>query len=132
MASSVDRAVSVSLDQGKVLVIRRQKEGNDYCVLPGGGVEPAEEPREAVIRELMEETGLTGVVDRHLWTIEHADRIAHYFLVLVDSGPMVLAGPEAMSQSEHNRHTPYWLSLSQLDAQNLQPQDVRDLLRHLE
>ena len=131
MGPLLDRAVVVALHEGKVLVMRRHKNGRDYCVLPGGGVESGESPVDASVRELLEETGLTGVVDRHLWTIEHPDRVAHYFLVDVDPGTMAVGGPEAFSQSEDNRYTPEWIALDDLDTENLQPQPLRELLLRL-
>jgi 8-oxo-dGTP pyrophosphatase MutT (NUDIX family) len=128
MRPALDRAVVVALHEGKVLVMRRHKNGKDYCVLPGGGVEPGERPVDASVRELSEETGLTGVVDRHLWTIEHPDRVAHYFLVKVDPGPMAVGGPEASRQSVDNRYTLEWIALNDLDVENLQPEPLRELL----
>ena len=127
-----DRAVSVAFRDDKLLVMSRQRDGKSYCVLPGGGVEPGESPEVAALRELAEETGLTGTVQRPLWTIEHHDRLAHYFLVSVEPGPLTLGEPEGTSQSDSNLYTPQWLSLDRLEAENLQPDSMCALLRQVE
>ncbi len=65
-ANSIVPAVSVVVrdTQGRLLMIRRTD--NNYWSIPGGGVEPGESVREAAIREVAEETGLscdiTGLV----------------------------------------------------------------------
>ncbi len=45
---------------GNVLVIKRHKYGEDYYVLPGGGIDPQETDFVAAERELLEETGVTA------------------------------------------------------------------------
>lgn len=131
MTGRVERAVGVVIQDGRVLTMRRHKEGRDYCVLPGGGIEAGESPSIAVVREVAEETGLAATVKRCLWTIEHPDRVAHYFLLGVGAGPMRVGGPEAASQAENNRYTPEWVALQDLDTANLQPESLRDRLRQL-
>lgn len=129
MSQAPDRAVSVAFHGDTLLVVGRQKDGRVYCVLPGGGVEPGEAPEVAVLRELAEETGVVGTVLRPLWTVEHHDRRAHYFLVAVEPGPLNVGGPEAPLQSTTNVYAPKWLPLSLLEADNLQPASMRDRVR---
>ncbi|MFE6922949.1 NUDIX hydrolase [Nocardia sp. NPDC057663] len=58
---------AVCLEQGQVLLTRHVAAcGETTWTLPGGGVEHAEDPYDAVTRELSEETGYDGVVERLL------------------------------------------------------------------
>jgi 8-oxo-dGTP pyrophosphatase MutT (NUDIX family) len=59
--SKVPKAACVLVvsDDGKVLAVSRRDNPNDFG-LPGGKVEPGEDPRDAAARELYEETGLTA------------------------------------------------------------------------
>jgi ADP-ribose pyrophosphatase YjhB (NUDIX family) len=55
----------VIVRDGKVLLVKRGKEPYKGCwSLPGGGVEPGESLRDAVKREVREETGLEVEVGR--------------------------------------------------------------------
>lgn len=52
----VGAAAIVVNDKEQILI--QQRTDSDYWGLPGGGIEPGEEPAEAAIREVYEETGL--------------------------------------------------------------------------
>lgn len=76
--------VTRGVDQ--LLVLEHSAEFPDAGVqVPGGGVEPGEDPERAATRELFEETGLRAVSDAvhlasHWWTSEQApSRIRHYY-----------------------------------------------------
>ncbi len=85
---------------GKVLLIRRGKEPyKDHWSLPGGGVEPGERVREAVRREVLEETGLevdvgsvAGYREEILGPDEHYIVLAFHCTV---TGGEILAGDDA-------------------------------------
>lgn len=71
-------AYAVATDDAGRLLCTRIAPGYPWAgtwTLPGGGVEWGEHPHDAVIRELREETGLTGRIDRIIGidshTIEH-------------------------------------------------------------
>jgi ADP-ribose pyrophosphatase YjhB (NUDIX family) len=60
-------AYAVCIEGGRVLLARHvPPKGETNWTLPGGRVEHAEDPFDAVIREVAEETGCDGVVERLL------------------------------------------------------------------
>ncbi|MFI0861934.1 NUDIX domain-containing protein [Streptomyces smyrnaeus] len=60
-------AYAVCVEDGRVLLARHvPPNGEANWTLPGGGVEHAEDPFDAVIREVGEETGCDAVVERLL------------------------------------------------------------------
>ena len=120
-----ERAVCVCFDGDRVLLMRRRRADREYTVLPGGGVQSGEAPRQAAVRELEEETGLRGVVVEELAVVDHDDRRAHYFRVRVAAGQPVLGGPEADAQAEDNRHTPIWVDMINFASEPLVPAEAR-------
>lgn len=52
-------AAGVVLDEGRVLLVRRADNG--AWTLPGGIIDPAEQPADAAVREVFEETGVVAV-----------------------------------------------------------------------
>lgn len=60
-------AYAVCVGEGRVLLARHvSRRGESTWTLPGGRVEHAEDPFDAVIREVAEETGYEAVVERLL------------------------------------------------------------------
>ncbi len=60
-----DRACTVIVQNGCLLLVRQTYRGNLLWTFPGGKIEPGEAPEEAAIREVKEETGL-DVAIKHL------------------------------------------------------------------
>ncbi|HUP84906.1 MAG TPA: NUDIX domain-containing protein [Acidimicrobiales bacterium] len=78
------RAGAVCIDGDRVLVNRGEWERGPFYEIPGGGVEAGETPEEAVVRELEEEAGILGSVERELAAVWKDGREEHYFLVRAD------------------------------------------------
>jgi 8-oxo-dGTP diphosphatase len=58
---------------GEVLLVRHEKGGRSYWLVPGGGVDPGETMVETAARELLEETGYSVDVGRLLLVCEAID-----------------------------------------------------------
>lgn len=118
------RAVAVVERDGRVLVIRRRRGTEEYAVLPGGGVDPGETAEQAVLRELEEECGYDGTIDRLLFEADHGGRPASYFAISGTSGDPVLGGVEAFLASEHNRYEHVWVAPADLPSIGLRPEGL--------
>jgi len=76
---------ALAVHDGRVLLVRRARPpGAGMWSLPGGRVRFGEELHEAVVREVVEETGMEVVVERFLGWVERIDRGAepHHFVIL--------------------------------------------------
>jgi len=108
-----DRVTGIVIREAKLLLIHRFKQGAEYYVFPGGGVEEGETWEDALAREMQEETGLALVSYRYLYQSKDAQtQIIFYECVLAPGEPQ-LGGPELAAQSEDNQYLFEWIAVSQ-------------------
>jgi 8-oxo-dGTP diphosphatase len=102
---------AVSVDEDQILLIRRGRgPAQGFWSLPGGRVESGETLAEAVVRELLEETGLQGVCGS---LVGWAERIgAEYHFVILDFWVTIVAGSEPAAGTDAAEAA--WVPLGQV------------------
>lgn len=117
-----NRAAAIILRNRTLLVMRRQKPGRDYYILPGGGVKLDETFPEACIREVKEETGFDVLGLRLVYIYNFNGGEERYFVTRVPpEGEPVLGGAEALRHSAQDHYSFEWVDLERLEHLNLLP-----------
>lgn len=81
----------------RILLVKHRFPDRSFYILPGGGVEPGEDPEVTVIRELKEECGLDGKIIRPLnVTFKDNGRKEYVYEVSIPEGaePVMGMDPE--------------------------------------
>ena len=126
------RAVAIIIKDNKVLLIRRVKEGKEYFVFPGGGVEQGESDKQAVVREIKEELGLNIQVSEPFFEIETQEQQEIYFLIKNFIGEPKLGGEEKERMNKNNQYHPGWYKIKRaLVLPHLHPERARQKLNQL-
>lgn len=119
-------ALAVVVNGSDTLIARRMPDRHmgDHWEFPGGKVEEGESPEHAAVRELREETGIEGRVERRLAVLDYAygDRTVrlHAFLCRVVDGMA-----EAMDAEEVR-----WAPIADLPTYRFPPANG-PLIQHL-
>ena len=117
MTRTNNRVTGVVIREGKLLLIHRLRDGNEYWVFPGGGVEEGEDFETALQREMMEETGLNLVSYQRLFDqLEKDGSSCIFYSCELEPGEPRLGGPELEEQSLNNQHRLEWVNLAQVSS----------------
>jgi len=127
------RAGVVLIEDDKVALIERYRDGNHYFVFPGGGADEGETPEEAAVREMEEETGVRVVVRQKVIEIHFGLSTQHYFLVKRVSGEYGTGSGEEYDPEPENpargTYLPIWMPIKELsEYENIYPADIKELV----
>ena len=102
-------------DRQRILIDRRLPEGElaGYWEFPGGKIEPDEEVRACIKRELQEELAIEVEVGDHLITIDHEYETLKVSLI-VHHCKLISGEPQAIACSEI-----LWVTVDELDSYQL-------------
>lgn len=130
------RAIIINND--KMLVMLRVKQGSRYFTLIGGGVKEGETLDQALIREVKEETGLDVIQHELVFKEENVQPYANQFIYLcqLDTYDNVALGEfseEAiLNKYGMNTHQPMWVNISSFKSLAFRtPQLQNEILKAL-
>lgn len=126
------RAVrAIVIKDGSLLVMRRNKFGEKYYTLIGGGVDYGETPEQSLFREIAEES-MIEVRNPQLVFIEEAGTMFGtqyiYHCEYVSGVPQLSANSEEqlIHKAGENLYEPMWLPLPQLAVLPFRSETLRD------
>jgi 8-oxo-dGTP diphosphatase len=125
------RAAVVIVENGRVALIERVRDGRTYFVFPGGRVEVGETPEKAAVREAEEELGV-NVKLGDLITVGYRDgREQRYYLASISGGTFGTGrGTEMITSGKTAKgsYRPVWMDLTLLTEFDVRPRPLSEEL----
>lgn len=125
-------ARAVIFIDGKLVLIRRVRNGREYWVIPGGGVEEGETVEDAARREAKEEIGIDVTVGPFLMearkTWEGRPSVHRFFLCEYVSGEIGTGTQLASEGSENEVHEVTLVPREKLRSLDIVPEEFKEYL----
>ena len=125
------RVAGIIVNNNQVLLMHRNKNGKEYFVFPGGGVEGKEENKTSLLREISEETSVKVKIVKKLYTHNYETGNHFYYLCTYVSGNPKLRKDSienARNKKGKDTYKPTWIKISKLKNLLLYPLEIRDWL----
>ncbi|EJS70630.1 MULTISPECIES: NUDIX hydrolase [Bacillus] len=118
-----NRGGAIIVQEGKIALIKRIREGETYYVFPGGGIEEGETAEEATKREIYEELGVHIKVEHLIAKVEYKGT-EHYFNAHIIDGVFRSGKAEEFKLKDRGSYIPLWLPIHELEKVNIKPYEV--------
>ena len=118
-----NRGGAIIVQEGKIALIKRIREGETYYVFPGGGIEEGETAEEATKREIYEELGVHIKVEHLIAKVEYKGT-EYYFNAHIIGGVFGSGKAEEFEIKDRGSYIPLWLPIQELEKVNIKPYEV--------
>jgi ADP-ribose pyrophosphatase YjhB (NUDIX family) len=108
-------ARAIIIEDGKLLVMHRNKSGSQYYTLVGGRANADETPEQAVVREVREETGMEVTAARLVFVENHPEPYNTQYIFVCEvaaHGEVAIQDTSEegfMNRLSINLHQPFWV-----------------------
>lgn len=120
-----DRASVIIVENNRVGLIKRIREGNVYYVFPGGGIENGETPEDGAKREALEELGVEVKVDDCIAKVEFNGTQYFFLSEIIDGEFGTGQGEEYIDEfRDRGKYLPMWVDLAKLSSIDVKPKEV--------
>ena len=133
---------AIVIRDGKLLLLKRIKQGQEYYVFPGGHVDEGETTREAVTRETLEETNIQSITQRLLYKATVPARVrgkkylqSYYLCKYIDGEPAPTDAPEFTEEriAVNGTTEPMFIDIAELENLTIKPAVIKkQLLRDID
>ncbi|PGC27153.1 DNA mismatch repair protein MutT [Bacillus wiedmannii] len=118
-----NRGGAIIVQEGKIALIKRIREGETYYVFPGGGIEEGETAEEATKRENYEELGVHIKVEHLIAKVEYKGT-EYYFNAHIIDGVFGSGKAEEFKLKDRGSYIPLWLPIHELEKVNIKPYEL--------
>ena len=126
------RVAALIVDDGRVVVVRHRAGDATYHLLPGGGVDYRETVGDALVREVLEETGLCVEIDRPILISDTIDPQGPRHVINLTFLARRVGGALTQSPSDPRVEAVELVEPSQLEQLDLRPPIATELAEYID